>query len=189
MFLRKTAVITDTNIIWQELEIILANYCQWQSRNQIGVNYRPGAENIWLDNTGSLYDRQENIKIGDESDFTEWALDSTNYIRSEVQRLSERENFKIGRVRFMRLLPKTGLSVHYDEETRYHLVLQTNMFSYIAVNRYGEGNYGYNTELKITSHCYHIPGDNHWYWADTTKYHWVYNGGDTERIHLVVGAR
>ena len=42
--------------------------------------------------------------------------------------------------------------------------------------------------LGIKANCYHLPMDGQWYKVDTTKTHWVYNGGDSPRIHLVVCA-
>ena len=46
-----------------------------------------------------------------------------------------------------------------------------------------------NTEqLSVVGECYHIPADGQWYHVNTVKTHWVYNGGSTPRIHIVVCA-
>lgn len=149
--------------------------------HQIGLRHRPNAENIWHDCLGSLYDRDTKIYRATESDFSMWCLDEKNYLRQQIENLAQQYKFTLGRVRFMRLLPKQGLSVHSDNENRYHLVLKTNDFSYICNNVNS-----YNKTLQEIAKCYHIPFDGFWYKVKTTETHWVYNGGKTERIHVVV---
>lgn len=149
--------------------------------NQIGLRYRPNAENIWHDCVGSLYDRENNIQLSKESDYSMWAITYQNYIRQQVEALAYKFKFNIGRVRFMKLAPLKGLSVHSDHENRYHLVLTTNSDSYVCHN---DGKY--NTSLETIGKFYHIPKNNYWYKVKTTETHWVYNGGKTDRIHLVV---
>ena len=158
----------------------------WGKLNQIGLKARPNAENKWVDAAGSLYDRQLGISTASETDFSEWNLDSNSYIRQQIEMIERSHNFKSGRVRFMRLPPRNGLSVHRDDEVRFHLVLSTNIKSYIAHSVVID-----NPTLSVlptTAVCYHLPMDSNWYEVDTREIHWVYNGGDTERIHLVVCA-
>jgi hypothetical protein len=157
--------------------------CPWGDRNQIGLRHRLGAKNIWTDAVGSLYDREKEVKLSTEDEFTEWSIDDTWYVRGAIERLQEQVG-NIGRVRFMRLLPKTGLSVHRDDEVRYHLVLKTNPKAYIA--RASNFVIERHSSEPVVSTCYHIPLDSHWWKVDTREVHWVYNGGDEERIHLVV---
>ena len=99
------------------------------------------------------------------------------YILNELCKL---QNIKIGRARFMRLLPKTGLTVHADNSERYHLVINTNKDAFIAQTMNNGG---------IAAVCYHIPADGYFYKVDTTKRHFVYNGGQVDRIHLVVSPK
>ena len=80
----------------------------------------------------------------------------------------------VGRVRYMRLMPKTGLTVHRDSEHRLHYVLETNPYSYVC------------NHLENAALCRHLPADNNFHLVDTTQDHFVYNGGKTERIHLVI---
>ena len=80
----------------------------------------------------------------------------------------------------MRLLPKTGLSVHSDTSERYHLVIKTNKDAFIAQTM---------NNIGIAAVCYHIPADTTFYKVDTTKKHFVYNGGNEERIHLVISPK
>lgn len=153
----------------------------WGDRNQIGLTHRPGAKEPWIDAVGSLYDRERKVFTGSESDFTiRNPLPPT--MESSLNDLAAREGIKFGRIRIMRLLPKTGLSVHKDNETRYHYVLSTNNKSYICKTDTD------STGLEPRATCYHLPMDGTWYHIDTREVHWVYNGGDTERIHLVVCA-
>jgi hypothetical protein len=140
--------------------------------------------NKWFDACGSLYDKIRSVKVSEEFDFTEWNLDQNSYIRQQIETLERNHNLTCGRVRIMRLLPHVGLSVHRDDEVRYHLVLKTNPKAYIAHNVVD--NNPERSVLPTTSVCYHIPMDGYWYMVDTRQIHWVYNGGEEERIHLVV---
>lgn len=144
--------------------------------NQLGLTFRPNAEYPLGDAGGSLYDNVKKTFISNETDFTEWN-DIGSYTKNILELLSNFTDTKFGRIRYMRLMPKTGLSVHADFEMRYHYVLKTNKFCYFgeAVN-----------EHDITAKCYHIPSDGYFYRVDTTREHFVYNGGWEPRIHLVI---
>jgi hypothetical protein len=41
-------------------------------------------------------------------------------------------------------------------------------------------------DSDVSAKCYHIPADGYFYKVDTTKDHFVYNGGWEPRIHLVI---
>lgn len=181
MFITKLNYSSDILSMSEEYNNIL-NICGWGSKNQIGLNSRTGAENKWHDAAGSLYDHVNKIFTSLESDYCEWNIPNTNYIRNQIELLQTFENTGIGRCRFMRLLPKTGLSVHKDTEVRYHYVLKTNPKAYISMNNTNSED---NT-VTPRGQFYHIPLDGYWYRVDTRQIHWVYNGGDTERVHLVV---
>lgn len=151
----------------------------WGEKNQIGLTKRPSDHDNWFEAAGTLYDRQKKIYLGHEHEFTEFNSISTELI-TEISKVLVQENCKFGRIRLLRLLPKTGLTVHRDLETRYHYVLSTNQRSYMCFNNID------NTDPDCKAQCYHIPLDGQWYLCDTTATHWVYNGGDTDRIHLVI---
>lgn len=144
--------------------------------NQLGITHRPGAENIVLDASGSLYDKKLEKFIGKESDFTLWNPNTPSYTRSIIEQLAEYESTAFGRIRFMRLMPKTGLSVHPDFEMRYHLVINTNKYAY----------FGEHVGEEVAAKCYHVPADGYFYKVDTTREHFVYNGGWEPRVHLVI---
>jgi hypothetical protein len=142
--------------------------------NQISLKHRMDKED-WLDGIGSLKDKQGTI-LAEEKDFTEWNKLLPDYTKTILQVLEHSEGVKFGRIRYMRLLPKSGLRVHYDFERRYHLALQTNRFCMFG--HYYEGS-------EEVAKCYHVPADGNFYIADTRLPHFVYNGSTEERIHLV----
>jgi hypothetical protein len=156
----------------------------WGHTNQIGLRCKINSVNPWFDSAGSLYNQETNSHVSSEYDFTVWNLDSDNYLRQQIEKLQELEKFSIGRVRIMNLLPLKGLSVHRDNEVRYHLVLKTNPKAYFSFSDKIEVSSNDVTEI---GKFYHIPSDGHWYFVDTTKHHWVFNGHKKEnRIHIVV---
>lgn len=176
MFIKKLELTADGNLIRTGLDNVLT-MTQWGNENQIGLTYRKNAQNPWKDCVGSLYDRETGVDIANEQDFTELNPTMPEYIQSKLKELANLENIQLGRIRFMRLMPKTGLSVHADTSVRYHFVLKTNPHAYIA-HTFHAGN--------VSALCFHIPADDNFYKVDTTKHHFVYNGGQEPRIHLVV---
>jgi hypothetical protein len=144
--------------------------------NQIGLTYRPDAELPWRDASGSLFNRDTKEFEGRESDFILWN-DVGDYTRIVINELGELTGKKFGRIRYMRQDSKCGLSVHADFERRYHIVLETNPYAF-----FGDA----TVDGEVTAKCYHIPADGHFYHVDTTRQHFVYNGGWTSRIHLVI---
>jgi hypothetical protein len=100
-----------------------------------------------------------------------------DYTKNILAQLSEHVNCRFGRIRYMRLMPKTGLSIHTDKEQRYHLVLDTHKGALFG---------HYTGEDPEIAKCYHIPADGYFYKVDTRMPHFVYNGGWEPRIHLVI---
>jgi hypothetical protein len=143
------------------------------SSNQIGLTHRPGAENQSMDNIGSLY-MQTAAK---ESEFTEFHEFLGSYTRDALSRLCEEEGVCLGRVRYMLLPEKTGLTVHTDMEIRYHYALRTTPNAF-----FGE----VVSDGEVSAKCYNIPSDGYFYRVDTTRPHFVYNGSREPRIHLVI---
>lgn len=175
--IKKLNVIVDTNLILQDLNTILAQYTTWGSHNQIGLNYRIGASNVWFDNIGSLYDKETKMPVARESDFSQWSPEFPTYVKTAIEMLEAEEKIKVGRIRFMRCMPKSGLSYHLDAQDRYHLAIETNPHAFFI---------GAVQGTKELAHCFHIPRDNHFYRLTTTIEHTVYNAGITPRIHLVI---
>ena len=167
----------------QQMTHDIATQVGWGHTSQIGLRCKLNSTDPWFDSVGSLYDRITKVQTCSESDFSVWNLEATNYIRQQIELLGQQENFRIGRVRIMKLMSRRGLSVHKDHEVRYHLVLRTNPKAYFA---FTDEVSVLNTDVTEMGKFYHVPADGHWYFVDTTKLHWVYNGGDDERIHIVV---
>ena len=78
-------------------------------------------------------------------------------------------HYKIGRVRILRLDPRTSLSYHRDPEARLHIPIITNPGALMIVDK----------------KAYHMEADGGVYYVNTTKYHTALNGGTEPRIHLV----
>lgn len=144
---------------------------------QLGITYRPGAENVWLDASGSLYDKEAGKFISTESDFTEMNPLVGSYTQEILKQLSYYTGKKFGRIRYMRQQSKRGLSIHRDFEQRYHFVLYTNPNAL-----FGET----VNDNELAAKCYHVPANGHFYKVDTTRDHFVYNGGWEDRVHLVI---
>jgi hypothetical protein len=177
MFLTKLENYADLDQVKKDLETILTK-TEWGVDNQIGLTHRtPPLKDPWKDCVGSIYNRATGEEVFKETDFLEFNTDVPEYLKSLLLDFAQQHNFKLGRVRLMRLLPKTGLTVHRDTSVRYHLVLETNPYSYIA-HTFEKGN--------IAALCLHIPADSTFYKVDTTVDHFVYNGGLSPRIHLVI---
>lgn len=181
-FIEKTEIVADVNLMRKDLEN-LVNQVGWPrkldengktlSSNQIGLTHRLGAMDQNLDNVGSLL----NQTIAKEVEFTEFNDLLGDYTRNIIRRLCELEGIKLGRIRYMRLQEKTGLTVHRDSEIRYHYVLHTHPNAYFGES-FNDG--------ELAAKCYHIPSDGYFYKVDTTRDHFVYNGSRTDRVHLVI---
>jgi hypothetical protein len=177
MFIKKLDITTDLAITQDALDKILT-MTDWGIENQIGLSHRAQPKtDTWKDCIGSLHNRETGVDLANEAEFTELNANIPKYLKSKLLELAREENFSLGRVRFMRLMPKTGLTVHADTSVRYHLVLKTNPTAYIA-HVFHAGN--------VSGLCFHIPADGYFYKVDTTKPHFVYNGGSDPRIHLVI---
>jgi hypothetical protein len=177
MFVKKLEFTADLEKMKDDLGYVLGK-SDWGIENQIGLSHRPGASNLWKDCVGSLWDRANDIELVKEEEFTELNSESPFYTIKKLQELADIENFKLGRVRYMRLMPKTGLTVHNDSSVRYHYVLETNHYSFIS--------YIPTSSSSISTIGFNLPPDSFFYKVDTQLLHYVYNGGTTPRTHLVI---
>jgi hypothetical protein len=153
----------------------------WDEDNQIGLTYRLNATNLWKDAVGSLYTNGKSNGVF-EHEFTELNTQIPETFRTLLLDFAQSQNIKLGRVRIMRALSKRGLTVHRDNSVRYHLVLKTNIDSFFGFRDLKQTN-------GVAAYCYHMPANGYFYKVDTTKFHFIYNGGKTERIHLVIVPR
>lgn len=188
MFIEKTNIYVEHNKMIEDLQKVV-DLIGWPvktdsngktlSSNQIGLTHRPGAKDQWLDNVGSLYDSTTGKFIATELDFTELNDQLGDYTRQKIEELCRTEKIRYGRIRYMRLYEKSGLTIHTDAEVRYHYALDTHPDAFICEAVREDG---------LSAKCYHIPSDGHFYKVDTTREHFVYNGGRQPRIHLVICA-
>jgi hypothetical protein len=164
----------ETSVAWPE-QRFSKNGRDYHS-NQIGLTHRPGAEFPWYDANGSLYDKSNSVFLAKEGDFTIWNSVGS-YTKKVIDSLAEQYSLRFGRIRYMRLLPKTGLSIHADAEPRYHLALRTTPKALF---------FDCTPKDDVMATGYHIPADGCFYKVDTTREHTVFNGGWEPRVHLVL---
>lgn len=183
-FISKTNTQVDLATVQKELDDLLKQNPWPEERfdigapgDQISVTHRPGAEDIWTDGEGSLYNPQTKTFIAKESDFSEYNPYLGKYTKKMIEQLASDEGTAFGRIRFMKAKSKRGLSIHRDLEPRYHLVIQTNPGAL-----FGE----YHGIDGVAATCYHLPANGYFYKVDTTREHFIYNGGWEDRIHLVL---
>jgi hypothetical protein len=186
MFIEKLNFTADTDLMLDDLNMVLSTE-PWPEKkiestdriyhaNQLGLTYRVGAEYPWYDASGSLYDKSKGHFTDKEINFTEWNPVG-EYTKNIIKSLKDSLGIEFGRMRYMRLMPKTGLSVHKDFDARYHYVLKTTPHAYFGLAE---------TDNDVSAKCYHIPADGHFYRVDTTRDHFVFNGSWEPRIHLVL---
>jgi len=168
-----------------EIEVDIDNmiadfeFCREQSQwspeqyyGQIGLRHRPNiTENHWWDSEGSLHSRGLS-----ETDFSVWNEDTPQYTRNKIEEVCEHLPFNLGRVRYMTMPPQTGLKIHFDDDIRLHYVIKTNPDAYLFHKPSNTENLEH-FNLKLSSNFYLI---------DTTQWHFVYNSGWEERVHLVI---
>ena len=185
-FIEKLDISFDVDELNKDLNNILSVH-DWPERtvindktypaNQLGITYRKNADNIWLDAGGNLYDYNKKEFIATEKDFSQLNENVGEYTKNALKQISKFTGKTFGRVRYMRLHMKNGLTVHKDFEPRYHIVLKTNKNA-----MFGEA----VSDSDFVAKCYHLPADGYVYKVDTTREHFVYNGGWEDRIHLVL---
>ncbi len=91
------------------------------------------------------------------------------------------------RMRLMKLAPKTGLSFHEDFHARFHMAIVTNPAAFFLTTANGAWNKPTHDGFSLPGVAVsHIPVDGRMYRVNTRAHHTVYNGGNDDRIHLVV---
>ena len=121
----------------------------------------------WIKNQeGEEEQREEYVDESLYSEFIEKFNDS--YFKQVYETLSN--EFNIGRVRLLKLKPRQSLSYHRDPEPRLHIPITTNPGALLIVDQFA---------------C-NLKADGNVYYTNTTKYHSALNGGETDRIHMVI---
>lgn len=173
----------DTLLI--ELNSLLnLNILTWGTHDQICLNSLPGHEDNFHKGVGSLtldwnnhntssVNGISNIEVMPktipltEYEFTVLCNQFKGTIFETLYNMLDRR-YILGRVRIMKLNPKSCLSWHTDESGRLHYPILTQ-----------EG-----CLLVIEDEVMHLPLGQ-WYMVDTTKKHTAFNGSRQSRIHLV----
>lgn len=163
---------TDLQALNKAFSDVLKDHPFDSLTNQISVTTRPGHSNNVYDGVGSLFDYDKKQFWAHERDFTEIADPFKNTsIASLAQIVKDRSPLPVGRIRFMRLKPKSCLSLHQDTDLRLHIAVKSNPQCFFVFQDQGP---------------IHMPCDGSLYWTNTLKFHSVFNGHDTEeRIHMV----
>lgn len=82
--------------------------------------------------------------------------------------LKEYSNYQIGRIRLMKIPPRTCYSWHRDLTPRLHIPLITNSTAFMIVKEQSK----------------HLTYGKLW-WVDTTRYHTAMNCAEVDRWHLI----
>ena len=176
---------TFNNLYKLTNDMIEKKIISWGTQNQICLNTVPEEPDNFYLGSGSLdydWNNKNNIttnngdtefvippkkSLYDEKDFSTLCTQFKNTLFEDIYDvLSER--YKLGRVRLMKMEPKTCLSWHIDHTPRIHLPIKTQ-----------EG-----CLMIIENEVFHLE-ENTWWLTDTTKKHTAINSSKKSRIHLV----
>jgi len=175
----------EYNTLLVELNNLLnSKIVSWGAHDQICLNSLPGHEDDFHKGVGSLtldwnnsdtssVNGINNIDIKPkltqllETNFTVICNQFKGTVFEDLYNMLDR-HYVLGRVRLIKLNPKTCLSWHTDQSGRLHYPILTH-----------EG-----CLLVIEDEVMHLPLEQ-WYMVDTTKFHTAFNGSRKSRIHLV----
>jgi len=128
----------------------------------------------WFAGTGSLYDYNAQQFVGSTASYTQTSEKlAGSYLEMMIKFVeghAAEEGVKIGRVRLMRLLPKTCYTLHTDlEEFRYHIPVQTNNSNFFVID----------------NNVYRMPTAGQLYRFKTNAAHTAVNASTEPRTHIV----
>lgn len=120
---------------------------------------------------GTAFDDESKKLRFQEKDFIRWApeLHDTELLKS-IKKI-ENLGLKLGRARLMSLKPRSCYSFHFDMTERIHLVIQPDPRAVMI----------FPPNIIVN-----IPYDRRFHLVNTTQTHTAMNGGNNERIHLVI---
>ena len=136
-----------------------------KEHGQLSVTSRPGAEKPLLDALGWL---PEDAREADYSVINE------EFRGTAIEALLEKLPFRHGRVRLMRLAPKSCLSIHADSTRRYHYAVTTSPECFLVEVDGTQGRF------------HHVPADGRLYEMDARLTHTAINASRNPRVHLVI---
>lgn len=135
------------------------------ARGQLSITSRPGAREPLTDALGWL--------AGDARE-SDYSVINKEFRGGAIEEMLSTLPFRHGRVRLMRLAPKTCLSIHADSTRRYHYAVITSPDCYLIEF---QGNRGV---------FHHVPADGRLYEMDARLTHTAANTGREPRIHIVI---
>jgi hypothetical protein len=146
---------------------------EFKASNQICITSKSGEDLFGA--TGAIWDMHKKNIAAHTSDFTVLNSVFRDSLVSEVFDFTKEyveKNFRVrlGRVRFMRLSPKTCYSYHIDDaEFRFHIPLNTNQ----------------NCFFVVADEVYRMDLPFYLYKLETSKIHTAVNASFEIRDHLV----
>lgn len=153
-----------------DLELLLKRF-PFDNSNQIMLTSDRSTNQNPYEYVGSLFCKLSNKYLRKEYEFKYFIEAFKDLIFYRIyQELSAVSPFQIGRVRLMKLNPKSCYSMHKDDGIRYHVPLKTNEQAFLLFKENG---------------AFQIPADGRVYGTNTMLEHTAMNGGDEDRIHLV----
>lgn len=160
-------------------ELLSKKVLTWEYSNQICLTSPKGYEDDCYLGSGSLYydwrnvvsSNLDNIPIRknkfEEFSFTELCNIFYNSVFEDLYNAIN-EKFYCGRIRFIRMMPKTCMTWHYDDTFRLHYPLKTQEGCLMIIN----------------DEVMHIPKEE-WWLTNTKIKHTALNSSKQDRIHLV----
>ncbi len=144
---------------------------QYDRLNQVSLRK---SETGWFDGVGSLYDISSKSFVNTTDDFAQpnEKIRETylEQVIHDVEEVAKNDDVKIGRIRLMRLQPKTCYTLHKDpEEFRYHIPLITSWKSFFVVDDI----------------IYRMEKPGHLYKFKTNAFHTAVNASNVYRLHIV----
>ncbi len=136
-----------------------------KEHGQLSVTSRPGASEPLLDAIGWL---------PEDACEADYSVVNEEFRGGAIEELLNKLPFRHGRVRLMRLAPKTCLSIHADSTRRYHYAVTTSPDCFLVEMQGAEGTF------------HHIPADGRLYEMDARLTHTAVNTGRDGRVHIVI---
>lgn len=169
---------------WMMIEPALKrNGVEFGDYNQICLNTIPGHDTDYRLGIGSLVKEWDNNVVSENGYITSIAEKENQLKEEQFTVLCEQfkgtiiqsiyneltSKYKVGRVRLMRLKPKTCLTWHEDTSDRIHYPVQTFK----------------GCRMVIEDEVAMLDSDHWWYVKTKGNKHTVFNGSLDDRIHIV----
>ena len=188
-FVRPTEISFDQQELIHAALVAMRNF-GWSGNNQLALTCREvhkTKDPAQLVHGEATLQNRENNEIIRQDDWYQTLIPAFEgtYFEHVLETFKSTKD-RIGRLRLMKMPPKRGLSFHRDFGPRYHVAVLTNVACFFMLHEsdepYGVPKMGTKMPNMGT---HHIPADGNAYWVNTSTHHTVYNGGKTDRIHLV----